>query len=209
MPLLKQIAKTRIPVIVSSGMSDWEELDTALNCFAPTSDIVVLQCTSDYPTSAHNVGLNVLEEMQERYNLPVGLSDHTLGSATSVAAVCFGACLIEKHFTISKDLYGPDARFSLSAQEFKQMVDDVKFVNECLKRPVDKSTAARFNEMKRVFQKSIVAKRFIPKGKVISIDDLAFKKPGTGICASKYMKLIGLRAAKDYQPDEMFTELGP
>src|SRR5204863_3388504 len=108
--LVRRVAATGKPVLLTSGMSSWSELDAAVE--APGGDVTVLQCTSEYPTPPERVGLNVLAELRERYGRPVGLSDHTLGSSAALAVVALGAVVVEKHFTLSRESYGPDARFA-------------------------------------------------------------------------------------------------
>lgn len=206
LPLMEYLGTLKLPILLSSGMSTWAELDAAVGCLSNIQDLVILQCSSKYPTTAEHVGLNVLSEIKERYNRTIGLSDHTLSAASAVAAVCFGARVIEKHFTLSKLLYGPDARFSLEPDEFKQLVSDTKFVFQILNSPIEKDSISQYLNMKKVFQKSIVAKHQIHKGQLITMDDLAFKKPGDGICASKFRDLIGSVASKDYSADEFLIE---
>ena len=190
-PLLRDVARARLPVMLSSGMSSWDELDIAVKQLQFLDSLCILQCSSIYPTPPDKVGLNVLQEMGERYGFPVGLSDHTLTSATAVAAVSMGAIVIEKHFTLSKELYGPDAKFSLNPKEFEQLVADIKFVSKAIKSKVDKNKLADYAEMKIVFQKSIVAAKSIKAGELLTMENLAFKKPGTGIGAARIDDVIG------------------
>lgn len=206
LPLLDYINTLDVPVLLSSGMSSWTELDRAVLALSKVQELGILQCSSKYPTYAEHVGLNVLGLIAEKYDRPVGLSDHTLSTASSVAAVCFGAKIIEKHFTLSKDLYGPDARFSLDPNEFRKLVDDANFVFEALQSPVDKNEISHYSDMKNIFQKSIVARNKIRAGQSIQLDDLAFKKPGNGICASAYKSVVGLKASKNYEVDELISE---
>ncbi len=201
-PLLEDISTSGVDVICSSGMSNWYELDTAIDILKRSRSLCVLQCTSEYPTPPERVGLNILSELKSRYQIPVGLSDHTLTSATSVAAVALGACVIEKHFTLSKEMYGPDARFSLDPLEFKNLVGDLRYVKKCISNPVDKNKIDAVHEMRLVFQKSIVAARPLRKGITLSYDDLAFKKPGDGLPASRYRELIGKLVTRDITADE-------
>jgi N-acetylneuraminate synthase len=202
-PMLREVAKTGLPVILSSGMSNWDELGQAVKELGDKENICVLQCSSIYPAPPEKVGLNILSEIQERFGTCIGLSDHTLTGATAVAAVALGARVIEKHFTISKLLYGPDARFSLEPQEFRQLVDDVNYVSSAISSDIDKDDLAAYGEMKQVFQKSIVAKTAIKKGDILSLENIAFKKPGTGIPASVVDEIVGRVYDNNAEPDDM------
>jgi len=201
-PLLREVALKEIPVIISSGMSNWEELDNAINIFK-NSNLCVLQCTSMYPTPPEKVGLNILLELKKRYDIPYGLSDHTLSGATSISAVTLGAQVIEKHFTISKKLYGPDARFSLEPEEFKKLVEDINYVKKALTNNVDKNNLDSYKEMKLIFQKSIFSNNLIKKGEKFDLNNLAFKKPGSGIPASEIDDIIGKISSKDIEKGTM------
>lgn len=202
-PLLREVRNTGLPVILSSGMSDWNELTNAVNVFPSYYPLCLLQCTSMYPTPSHKVGFNILEELKERFSYPIGLSDHTLGSATCIAALVFGATTFEKHFTISRSLYGPDARFSLDPGQFSLLAHDLQFVDEALKSPVNKDDISAFKGMKEIFQKSIIAAHDLCQGHVLTYDDFCYKKPGTGIPASKVDQLVGLRLPSSVNKNTM------
>jgi N,N'-diacetyllegionaminate synthase len=202
--LVRAAAETGKPVLLSSGMSSWAELDAAVE--AAGERVTVLQCTSAYPTPPERVGLNLLPELRERYGKPVGLSDHTLGPYAAYAAVALGAAAIEKHFTLSRELYGPDAALALEPYEFEELVDGVREIERMLASPVDKDDVAPFAEMKRVFEKSVVSTREIPAGAVISREMLAAKKPGTGIPARHLPDLVGRRARNAIPADTVLTE---
>ncbi len=201
LPMLKRVADTDLPTIISSGMSNWKELDEAVAVFPDNYDLAVLQCTSLYPTPAEKVGLNIIKEIGDRYGVMSGISDHTLTSATAVASVCMGGEIIEKHFTLSKDLYGPDAKFSLDKSEFSKLVSDVKFVKASLMCDVDKNDLDDLMDMKGVFQKSIVSKKAISKGDFFTLENLCLKKPGLGLSPKHFYNLIGNKAKSDYQID--------
>ena len=204
-PLLREVAQTKLPVIISSGMSNWEELDNALEILK-NKNICVLQCSSTYPTAPENVGLNILNEIKTRYKIPYGLSDHTISGGTSIAAATMGAKVIEKHFTISKNLYGPDAKYSLNPEEFKRLVEDINYVKNALINKVDKNDIEKYKEMKIIFQKSIFARNLIKKGNKINLKDLSFKKPGSGIPASNIDQVIGKISLIDIDKEEMIKE---
>ncbi|HEX6701094.1 MAG TPA: N-acetylneuraminate synthase family protein [Gaiellaceae bacterium] len=203
--LIRAAAATGKPVLVSSGMSTWEELDAAVD--AAGEHASVLQCTSAYPTPPERVGLNLIPELRERYGMPVGFSDHSLGPYAAFAAVALGAEIVEKHFTLSKEMYGPDAALALEPHELEELVDGIREISEILASPVDKNAeAAALSEMKKIFEKSAVAARAIPAGAVIEREMLAAKKPGTGIPARRIEELVGMRARRDIAVDTVLTE---
>jgi sialic acid synthase SpsE len=191
-PLLEHVAKTGKKVILSSGMSSWEELDRAVAVFKDKEKLTILQCTSEYPCKPENAGLNVMLEIKERYQCKVGFSDHTLGIGVPLTAVVLGATLVEKHFTLSKLMYGSDAKNSTEPEEFKHMVDNIRAAELAISSKIDKNEIVKeLGEMKFVFEKSIVSARELKAGHVISEEDLAYKKPGDGIPARAYKEIIG------------------
>jgi N,N'-diacetyllegionaminate synthase len=204
-PLLERLAETGKPVLLSSGMSSWEELDRAVEILRSVP-LTVLQCTSEYPCPPEHVGLNVMLEMRERYGTPVGLSDHTLGTAACVAAAALGAAALEKHCTLSKEMYGPDASMSLEPAELARLVHEVREVERMLAAPVDKDDLAGVAEMKRIFEKSVVATIPIEAGTVIGPEMVAVKKPGTGIPAARFAEVVGRRSARAIAADTVLTD---
>jgi sialic acid synthase SpsE len=202
--LIRAAAATGKPVLLSSGMSSLAELDAAVA--AAGEDVTVLQCTSAYPTPPERVGLNLIAELRVRYGKPVGLSDHSVGPYACFAAVGLGATVIEKHFTLSRELYGPDAALALEPYELEELVDGVREIEAMLASPVDKDDLDPYAEMKHVFEKSVVTTRAIPAGVVIERDMLATKKPGTGIPARMLPEVIGRKARVDIQADTVLTE---
>lgn len=202
--LVRRIEATGKPVLLTSGMSSWEELDAAVE--AAGDDVTVLQCTSEYPTSPERVGLNVLGELRERYGKPVGFSDHSLGNYAAFAAVAIGAVVVEKHFTLSNDAYGPDASLALEPDGLEDLVEGIRAIETMLANPVDKNDLDGLREMKLVFEKSVVSTREIPAGAEISREMLAAKKPGTGIPARRLEELVGRRTVADIPADSVITE---
>ena len=205
LPLLRKVAATGKPVYLSSGMSDWAELDAAVEALRPSSRLVVLQCSSAYPCPPESVGLNVMAEMRTRYGVEVGFSDHTLGVAAPIAAVALGAVVIEKHFTFSRAMYGSDALNGTEPAEFKQLADALADVSAMLAHPVNKSDVSAFGDMKRIFEKSIVAARDLAAGHALAEGDLAFKKPGTGIPAAQTEQLLGRKLRRAVATDHQFN----
>ncbi|MCF8140896.1 MAG: N-acetylneuraminate synthase family protein [Cyanobium usitatum Tobar12.5m-G36] len=207
-PLLEKLARLGKPVILSTGMSCWNEIESAVNILIDNAPLCIMQCTSMYPTPAKFVGLNNLLDFKNKFPaVSIGFSDHTLGLSASISAVALGATVIEKHFTFSRLMYGSDAKNSMEPSEFLQLSNELQFAFEIIKNPVSKDSLAlnQLSSMKLTFQKSIVASRDLCSGDIISLDDLAFKKPGGGICASKYQLLIGKKLKMSVQLDHMFS----
>ena len=206
LPMLKKIAQTKKAVLLSSGMSFWQEIDDAVECLVENGcvELTILQCTSDYPCLPENSGLNVLDELKERYpNHNIGYSDHTLGVAIPIAAVCKGATVIEKHFTLSKKMYGSDAQFSSEPDEFKCLVESIRAVEKGLQHHINKDEKAHsLTTMKKTFEKMIVAARDLPEGTIIQEGDLAFKKPMEGVSAKEYQDLIGVKLSYPYKKND-------
>lgn len=207
LPLIELIAQTGKPVLLSSGMSDWAELDRAVEAVLRRHDhLVVMQCTSEYPCPYERVGLNVMLAMKQRYSLPVGLSDHTLTSHACLAAVSLGASVVEKHFTFSRLMYGSDAVHSLEPAEFAQLCQGVRAVQTMLASPVDKTDASRYLDMKRIFEKSLVSLVDIPAGALLTADLVGVKKPGFGLPAARLAEVLGRRAARAVPADRLLSE---
>ena len=204
LPLLEVIAQTEKPALLSSGMSSWQELDEAVATIRGHHNrITVLQCTSEYPCPPELVGLNVMQEMLDRYGLPVGLSDHTTNIYTPIAAAALGATVIEKHFTFSKWMYGSDAPHSIEPEEFADMVRGIRHIEAVLASPVDKNDVGHFTVMKETFEKSLVSVVDIPGGTVLTPEMIGEKKPGTGIPPKRLKETIGMRARYDIPKDSL------
>jgi N,N'-diacetyllegionaminate synthase len=202
LPLLERLAATGKPVYLSSGMSDWAELDATVEVLtAGGGRVVVMQCSSRYPCPPEHVGLNVLGEMGQRYGLPVGFSDHTLGSAAAIAAVALGAEVVEKHVTFSKLMYGSDAAHSMEPDEFGRLAAALAEVRAMLAHPVDKDDIGDYRDMKLVFQKSVVTAVPVAAGTVLDLAHLAYKKPGDGIPAAAYRSVVGSTVRRDLPAD--------
>jgi len=208
-PLLEKVADTHKKVILSTGMSSWKDIDVAVDTLQSNNcgELTILQCTSEYPCPPEFSGINIIEELKNRYkNVKIGYSDHTIGMAIPLAAVIKGASFIEKHFTLSKKMYGSDAMNSTEPNEFKELVSAVRDIENALSNPVDKDKIAdNLLNMKETFEKSIVLSKSLNKGDVITFEDLAFKKPGDGIKPNFYKEVIGRKLVdsvkKDFQLD--------
>jgi len=205
-PLLERVAETKKPVFLSSGMSNWAELDAAVEALRPGGPITIMQCSSAYPCPPEQVGLNVIGEMRTRYGIDVGYSDHTMGFAAPIAAAALGAKVIEKHFTFSRLMYGSDAKHSMEPTDFAVLAAALKETWASLASPVDKADATPYASMKKTFEKSVVTGVAIPAGTTIERKHLAFKKPGTGINASRYREIVGRRTRSTLPADHLLTE---
>jgi N-acetylneuraminate synthase len=194
-PLLERMAKTGRPVLLSSGMSSWEELDRAVEIVRGAgAPCAVFQCTSAYPCPAESIGLNVIAELKERYGCPAGLSDHSGTPYPALAAVALGANLIELHVVFSRDCFGPDTPASVTVDELTQLVQGIRFIERALANPIDKQAMARdLAPLKQLFEKSVVALSDLPQGHLLRREDLGAKKPGTGIPASRIGEIVGKR----------------
>ncbi len=207
-PMIEKILGTGKPILVSSGMSEIEELDNLVNKIKTRNlPFAVLQCTSSYPTPPEKVGLNVMEEFRNRYSCPVGLSDHSGTIFPALAGAALGMDIIELHITFSKEMFGPDIIASVTMDEFKTMVDGIRFIEKMRKNPIVKNEAAKdLQGLRSIFTKSIVAKHALKEGAILSENDLAYKKPGTGIPASEYLKIIGKKLNKSVKYNHFFSE---
>lgn len=202
LPLMKRIAQTGKLTYISSGMSTWAELDAAVNMLKGSVPLIVMQCSSAYPCPPENVGLNVIGEMRDRWGLPVGYSDHADGHAAAFAAAALGAIVFEKHITFSKKMYGSDAANAMEPEDFKVYCQGIKDIGKMLSSPVDKNQVGLYQDMKMIFEKSIVYARDIQPGEILTEKDLSFKKPGDGVSAARWGEFIGKRAAKPLKADE-------
>lgn len=190
--MLEKIAGTKKPVILSSGMSNWEELDEAVNIFLQKNiDCTVMQCTSAYPTLPEQWGLNVIEEIKERYKTKVGFSDHSGNMYALLAAAALGADVFEFHAVFDKRMFGPDSAASLEISTIKKLTDGIKQIKTALQHNIQKDNIVN-NEMKYIFEKSLAVNQSLKKGTIITTAMLEAKKPkGFGIAAEKYKSIIG------------------
>ena len=203
--LLDYLAATGLPVLLSTGMSPWPEIDAAVERLRGFGlPFAVFQCTSDYPCPPAKTGLNVIAEVTERYDCPAGLSDHSGTIFPGLAAAALGANLLEVHVALGRDDKGPDVNASVTVVELRQLVDGVRFIEAALANPVDKDAeAGRLAPLRAIFTKSVVTRRDLPKGTILAAADLTVKKPGTGIPAAEMENLIGRRLIADVEADEL------
>lgn len=197
--LLEKIAQTGKPIIISSGMSSFKELDQTVAFLKERAvDVAILQCTTAYPTIPEQYGLNVIQELKARYNVPVGFSDHSSSIEACIAAVALGAELLEFHVVFDKDMFGPDAKSSLNFEEVNQLVKSVANIYKAIQHPIDKSDNSKFSEVKHIFEKSLAINKDLKKDAIIQFSDLETKKPkGYGIEAAQFKDVLGKRLTKD------------
>lgn len=206
LPYLEFIGKCNEPVILSTGMCTLEEVEAAIKVLVQAgtekSKINVLHCNTDYPTRYEDVHLNAMSTMRTRLGTNVGYSDHTAGVEVSVAAVALGANIIEKHFTLDKDLSGPDHKASLNPKELKLLVEQIRHIEKALGR-TEKIPSERETKNIPVARKSIVAKKIIKAGEKFSLENLTTKRPGIGISPMRWYEVLGTVATKDYNEDDL------
>lgn len=205
-PLLEYISSFNKPIILSSGMAILGEIEEAINCIRNKGieDVAVLHCTSNYPAPLDSVNLKAMNNIKKAFNVIGGYSDHTKGIMIPVAAVALGAEIIEKHFTLDKNMEGPDHKASLDPNELKEMIYSIRNLEIALGNGIKSYTESELNTMK-VARKSIVAVKNMEKGSIISVDDLDYKRPGTGISPRYYKEFIGKKLVKDVERDEQLT----
>lgn len=205
-PLLERMIATGKPLLLSSGMCSWQELDDAVELVGARVPILIYQCTTKYPCPAKEVGLPLLGTLRKRYDVPVGLSDHSGLPCFSIAAAALGAASVEVHLALSRDAFGPDVPASITPVELANMVEDIRAVEKSLRSVPNKDALCEsLAEGRRIFGRSIVAARAIACREVLTEDNLALKKPGGGIPPGGLNRLIGKKARRALSPDELVT----
>ncbi len=209
LPYLRFIGGLGSKIILSTGMSTLSEVLSALNILVSSGtsqqDIIVLHCSSAYPTPLNEVNLNAMIEMREKLSVSVGYSDHTLGITVAIAAVALGALVIEKHITLDKGLLGPDHSASLDPEEFKLMVKEIRNVELCLGNGV-KIPAVSESRNLQLVRKSIVALRDIQKGEIFSESNITTKRPGIGLSPITWDEIVGVAAKRNFIKDEFIEK---
>lgn len=203
-PYLIKLAKTKKPIILSTGMSTMEEISDALEVFDDYNldNIILLHCNTEYPTPYGDVNLAAMKTMKEKFNVQVGYSDHTEGIEVPVAAVALGAAVIEKHFTLDKTLPGPDHMASLEPNELTKMIKSIRNIQKAMGDGVKMPSESEMKNI-TVARKSIVAKCHINKGEEFIEKNLAVKRPGNGISPMSWFDILGKKAIKDFEEDEL------
>jgi N-acetylneuraminate synthase len=201
--LLTHIGSKKRPVILSTGMATLGEIERAITTLrtAGSGPIALLHCISIYPPDAGDIHLRNIQTLEKTYDVPAGFSDHTIGTSVPLAAVALGACIIEKHFTLDKEMDGWDHWISADPLEFKTLVDDSANVFASLGSPVRTVSSAEM-EKRLKFRRRVVLKRSMNNGEVITEADLDFKRPGNGIHPDETMYIVGRRLKRDCVIDE-------
>ncbi len=203
---LQNMAQTGRPIILSTGMADWEELDIAVSAIRQTGNdkLVLLQCTTNYPSAVQDANLRTMEAMAKRYDCLVGYSDHTQSHTACLAAVAMGACVVERHLTLDKTMPGPDHSSSDSPEDFRTLVDLIREVEVALGSAVKQPTDTERQNISGM-RRSIVARREMPVGHVISDRDLICKRPATGIKPSFWNEIVGRTATRNVSEGSQLT----
>ncbi|MBQ6560014.1 MAG: N-acetylneuraminate synthase [Erysipelotrichaceae bacterium] len=207
LPLLIKIAQLHEPIIMSTGMSTLEEVGNAVKVLKDNgaTDITLLHCTTEYPAPYEDVNLKAMDTMKEAFGLPVGYSDHTKGIEIPIAAVARGACVIEKHFTLDRNMEGPDHKASLEPQELAEMVRTIRNVEQAIGDGVKKVSASELKNQD-IARKSIIAAKAIKAGEVFTEDNITTKRPGNGIDPMRWFELLGKTAKHDYEEDYLIEK---
>ena len=207
LPYLRLAAQLFKKVILSTGMSTMEDIEAALQVFLSAGlerkDITILHCNTEYPTPFVDVNLKAMLSIGERFKTPIGYSDHTSGIEVPIAAVALGACVIEKHFTLDKNMEGPDHRASLEPHELKAMVEAIRNIEKAISGSGVKEPSPSEKKNIKIARKSIVASKRIKKGDLLTENNITTKRPGTGISPMKWDEVIGQSAFRNFEEDEL------
>jgi len=206
LPYLRKIGKFNKKVILSTGMADLGEIEDALDILIESGtdkeNITVLHCNTEYPTPFEDVNLKAMLTIKNAFNIKVGYSDHTKGIEVPIAAVALGAEVIEKHFTLDRNMEGPDHKASLEPAELKLMIDSIRNIEKALGNGIKKPSPSE-NKNKIVVRKSLIAKAYIKKGDIFTEENVGIKRPGNGISPMRWDEVIGKTAKKDFEEDEI------
>ena len=200
--LIDYVQKTNKPIIISTGMATLGEIKETYDFIENKNNLIILHCITGYPTSFKEANLNFIKTLQKEFDVPIGFSDHSPGIELPIAAVALGACVVEKHFTLDKNLEGPDHKASLNPKEFKAMVDAIRNVEVAMGDGVRKFSDNE-EEIKKVARKSIVLNQDVKKGTVLQREMLSIKRPGTGIPPKFIDDVIGKKLIKDLKANNV------
>ena len=202
-PYLRQIAQTGKPVMMSTGMSSLDEIRAAVRVLREngTTDLQLLHCNTEYPTPFEDVNLKAMQTLRDTFGVETGYSDHTRGIEVPIAAAALGAAVIEKHFTLDRNMEGPDHRASLEPEELAAMVRSIRNIEKAIGTG-EKIPSASEKKNIPVARKSITAKRKIQAGEILTEENLTAKRPGTGISPMRWTEVVGMRAIRDFEEDE-------
>jgi len=205
LPLIRAMARTGLPTVISTGMSDEEEIHDAVQAFrgAGGESLIILHCTSSYPTPPEDVHLRKISTLANKFDCPVGLSDHTDGTIAAIGALALGACLIEKHFTLDKKLPGPDHRFSADGAEFRLLVDSIRTLEKNL-GSAELGPAASEKFGRHNYRLSCVAARQLSSGHRLESSDVVFRRPGNGFPPKALDGLVHRQLVRDVPSGHVF-----
>ena len=205
-PYLKKIASYQEPVILSTGMCNLDDIEASLDVLlkegCKKQNVTILHCNTEYPTPYNDVNLRAMQEIEKKFGTKVGYSDHTNGIEVPIAAVAMGACVIEKHFTLDRNMEGPDHKASLEPNELKKMVESIRNIESALGTG-HKVISPSEKKNIEIARKSIVAARDIAKGEILSENNLTVKRPGNGISPMRWNEVVGTVAIRDFSEDEV------
>jgi len=206
--ILEKIARTKKPIILSSGMSSFNELDKTVAFLKVRNvEFSILQCTTAYPTQPEQYGLNVIQELRDRYNVPVGFSDHSAKIETCIAATALGASILEFHVVFDRNIFGPDSKSSLTISETTNLVTSVRNIAIALVNKIDKNNIGDFSLLKQIFEKSLAVNKNLSQNHILTFADLESKKPrGFGIDASRFEEIIGKSLSRDLKQWDFLNE---
>lgn len=207
LPVLQYAAKFKKPIILSTGMATLKEIKEAIKCVkkAGNNKIIVLHCTTNYPCPLDETNLRAMQTMIKELDVLVGYSDHALGIQTSVMAAALGACLIEKHFTLNKNMKGPDHKASIEPRELEEIIEQIRSVEVILGSDIKKPTKSEISVIKTI-RKSIVSLKDIKKGERFTKTNIGIKRPGTGLEPKYYYKILGEKAKRDRSADALIAK---
>jgi N,N'-diacetyllegionaminate synthase len=205
-PYLKRIALKNEPIILSTGMCEMEDIESAVSVFLrfgiKKEQITILHCNTEYPTPMEDVNLKAMKTIADKFGVKVGYSDHTQGIEVPVAAVALGACIIEKHFTLNRNMDGPDHKASLEPDELSAMVKAIRNIEKAIGTE-EKKVSISEQKNRSVARKSIVAASEISEGELFTEENITAKRPGTGISPMLWDHIVGKIAKKSYKPDDL------
>jgi N,N'-diacetyllegionaminate synthase len=206
LPLIRAMARTGLPTVISTGMAEEEDIRDAVEAFrgAGGKDLILLHCTSSYPTPPEDVNLRKMVTLSRTFDCPVGFSDHTFGTISAIGSVALGACMIEKHFTIDRNLPGPDHSFSSNPSELKELVESVRTMEKNLGSAALRPAGSEENG-RREYRLSCVAARELAAGHQLGYGDIAFRRPGSGLPPKAVDRLIARSLLRDVQQGHVFS----
>lgn len=200
--LVEKMVKTGKPILLSTGLSSYEDIDRQVEMIK-TNPYAVMQCTTAYPCPPEKIGLNIISEMKDRYGCPVGLSDHSGTIFPSLAAVSNGALMIEVHVTMSPYMFGPDVKASVTIEQLREMTEGIRMITAMRNAPVDKTAlSGEQRELKHIFAKGIYLKQDMGKGEVVEVEKVSFKKPLNGISGEEYESVMGKKTVRNMKRGE-------